>query len=52
MNEDDVVAGDDIVAGLEGRRGEAWIINVHALAPGKEMKQPGLVSTCLLSVTG
>ena len=46
------VTGDDVVAGLEGHSGKAWVVNVHALAPGKEVKQPGLVSTCLLSATG
>ena len=52
LNEGNSVTCDDIVAGLKWGRCQAGIIDGHALAPSEEMKQPGSVSSRLLSATG
>jgi uncharacterized metal-binding protein len=52
LNECYGVAGNDVVAGLERARSQARVSQVHVLTPGKVMKQPGLVSTRMLSSSG
>ena len=52
LYESDRVTGSDIILCLERTVGQARVVDPHALAPGKEMKQPGLVSSRLLRATG
>ena len=48
LDEGHSIASDDIIMCLNWTGKEAQILNIHALAPGEEMKQPRSVNTRLL----